>query len=186
MSITRVDNIFSQKEIDHMVKIISEGDAFVDTRYGRLRVSDLQDNLLPETIDKFNDIVKSVTTLPLKMGSVMSVDYSLLYGEPYLNPHFDGDYNDLIINIQLDSNTSWDLGLNLEKYTLDDNSALVFNGNTEVHWRVHKKFKEGEHVRMVFARFFNEGDLSDYSYLSDPDNEMLKAPGEFRDSLGVF
>jgi hypothetical protein len=186
MSITRIDNIFSQKEIDHMLKIISEGDSHIDARYGRLRVSDLEHGLLPETIEKFNNIVKNISTLPLKMGSVMSVDYSPLYGEPHLPPHFDGDSNDLIINIQLDSNTFWDIGLNLETYRLNDNCALIFNANEEVHWRVHKRFKEGEHVLMVFARFFNEENLSDYSHLSVPDDKILKAPTDFRNSLGIF
>ena len=113
-----------------------------------------------------------------------NVEYNSIYGKPNLRTHVDGDTNDLIINIQLDSNTVWDMGLNQKTYTLSDNSALVFNANKEIHWRVHKEFKEGEYVKMLFVRFCNPENMSDYSYLPHhPDDEMFKEAREFRDSL---
>ena len=76
------------------------------------------------------------------------------------------------------------MGLNQKTYTLSDNSALVFNANKEIHWRVHKEFKEGEYVKMLFVRFCNPENMSDYSYLPHhPDDEMFKEAREFRDSL---
>jgi hypothetical protein len=183
MSIARIDNIFSQEEIDHIESVIAERDANLHTRLGRLKFFNIEGYLLPEIINKLNDIAKDNSDLPLKMTHAMSVEYSLLYGNPNLPPHFDGDTNDLIINIQLKSNTVWDIGLNLQTYTLSDNSALVFNANKEIHWRVHKEFKDGEYVKMMFVRFFNSENRSDYSYLpGDPNNEIFKEAREFRDS----
>lgn len=181
MSITRINNIFSKKEIDHINKIISESPTIIDNELGRIQVRDLETLLLPETIEKLKEIGK-----PLEMGSAMSVEYSLLYGNPELNPHFDGDTNDLIVSIQLESNTVWDIGLNLETYKLEDNCALIFNANKEIHWRVLKHFKEGEYVRMMFVRFLNPDNLSDYSHLAIPNNPMLDEAYRFRDSLGFI
>jgi hypothetical protein len=183
MSIARIDNIFSQEEIDHIKSVIAERDVDFHTGLGRVQIFDIEGYLLPEIINKLNAIAKDNSDLPLEMTHAMSVEYSPLYGKPNLPPHFDGDTNDLIINIQLESNTVWDIGLNLQTYTLTDNSALVFNANKEVHWRVHKEFKEGEYVKMMFVRFYNSENRSDYSYLpGDPNNEIFKAAREFRDS----
>jgi hypothetical protein len=90
----------------------------------------------------------------------------------------------LIINYQLESNTSWELGLDLQTYTLEDNSALVFNANTNVHWRTHKDFKEGEYVKMLFIRFYNSEVRSDYSYvpMNQTDKAFIEARA-LRDSL---
>jgi hypothetical protein len=87
--------------------------------------------------------------------------------------------------MQLESNTSWDLGLNLKTYSIEDNQALVFNANTEAHWRVHKDFQEGEYVRMMFVRFQNAEKPSDYSHLTKywPTDEIFKDIRELRDSL---
>jgi hypothetical protein len=86
--------------------------------------------------------------------------------------------------MQLEANTSWDLGLNTTTYTLEDNSALVFNANTEIHWRVKKDFKPGEYVRMMFVRFYNEENPSDYSHLNlTQTHDIFKDARELRDSL---
>lgn len=187
MSITRIDHIFSQKEIDHIEGIIAKSETKIHPGLGRVEYLFSDNCLLPETNTKLTHLARNVSGLPLIMDHAMSVEYSSLYGNPNLPPHFDGDTNDLIINIQLKSNTVWHMGLNLETHTLTDNSALVFNANKEIHWRVHKEFKDGEYVRMMFVRFYNPENMSDYSYLPHhPDNEVFKEVKEFRDGLGVF
>jgi hypothetical protein len=77
------------------------------------------------------------------------------------------------------------LGLNLQTYEIEDNSALVFNPNKEIHWRVYKEFKDKEYVRMIFVRFYNPDNRSDYSHLPNhPENDMFKEVSAFRNSLG--
>lgn len=184
MSITRIDNIFLPEEIDQIKDIISKSEHTVHKDLGRTDALDLEQHIMPEILDKLTNIAKDLSGLPLKMTHVMSVEYSNLYGTPNLRTHLDGDRNDLIINIQLDSNTVWDMGLNQKTYTLSDNSALVFNANKEIHWRVHKEFKDGEYVRMVFVRFHNPENISDYSYLPNhPDDKMFWQARAFRDGL---
>jgi hypothetical protein len=187
MPIVRVNKLFSQNEIDHIEEAIANSDISIHPELGRVQQSDIHHHFFPETTKKLTDLANSISGLPLKMSNAMSVEYSLLYGLPTLPAHVDGDKNDLIINIQLKSNTVWDMGLNLDTYRLDDNSALIFNANKEVHWRVHKEFKDGEYVRMLFVRFDNPENMSDYSYLPHhPDDEMFKEAKEFRDSLRGF
>ena len=185
MSITLINNIFSDEDIEHILKTVSNVDFEIDNNLGRVRaLPAINDLLHPRIIEKFNDLVIEMGYSSLNMSGITYVEYSNLYGSPNLPPHFDGDDNELIINLQIDSNTVWDIGLNQKTYTLSDNSALVFNANKEIHWRVHKEFKDGEYVRMMFVRFYNAENRPDYSYLPNhPDGETFKEAREFRDSL---
>lgn len=187
MSITRIDNILSKEEIDHIEDIRLNSETYLHEELGRIQFNGIDKSLLPETIEKLTNIARNVSNLPLVLSHAMIVEYSGLYGNPNLRAHVDRDTNELIINMQLESNTVWEIGLNLETYDLSDNSALIFNANKETHWRVHKEFKEGEYVRMMFIRFYNPEEISDYSHLPHhPNDEMFKEVNEFRDSLGVF
>ena len=184
MSITIVDNILSKEDLEHIRSIILGSEHIIHQGLGRIEVLGIEDHLPIEIIEGLTDIARNVSGMPLKMDHAMAVEYSPLYGLPNLKPHLDGDTNDLIINMQLDSNTVWDIGLNLQRYTLNDNSALIFNANKEIHWRVHKEFKEGEYVRMLFVRFYNPENISDYSHLRySQDHEIFKDARDFRDSL---
>jgi hypothetical protein len=184
MSITKLNNIFSFAEIELIHDAISLHKIDIDSNLGRGWIGDIKNQLAQEVKNKIYRIISDISSAPLAMDHILYAEYSAKYGQPNLPPHFDGDTNDLIINMQLKSNTSWDIGLNLETHTLEDNSALVFNGNTEIHWRTHKKFKEGEYVKMLFMRFYNLEKRSNYSYLpnnqTDPVFDEARA---LRDSL---
>lgn len=184
MPITIVDNIFSKEDIGLIENIILGSEYIIHQGLGRIEMLGIEDHLPIEIIEGLTDIARNVSGLPLKMDHAMAVEYSNLYGKPNLKPHLDGDTNDLIINIQLETNTVWDIGLNQNVYTLDDNSALIFNANKEIHWRVHKEFKDGEYVRMLFVRFYNPENISDYSHLKySQDHKIFKDARDFRDSL---
>lgn len=146
---------------------------------GRLVVDSLENHLTESMVKRLYEIAAKASDLPLKIDHAMYVEYNRLYGVPNLPPHFDRDTNDLIVNMQLESNTDWEIGLNLQTYTLKDNSAVLFNGNTESHWRTKKTFKDGEYVKMVFVRFYNSEKRSDYSYLpNNPGDEVFKEINE--------
>lgn len=184
MGIARVDNIFSWDELQILNNIEAPHQPEVDDYLGRIYFGDIKSRLTQEMKDKLYKIVDDISDAPLVMDHALYVEYNAKYGRPNLPPHFDGDTNDLIINMQIASNTDWDLGLNLDIRKLADNSALVFNGNTEIHWRPHKEFQEGEYVKMLFIRFYNSAKRSDYSHLPNhPDSEIFKEVREFRDSL---
>lgn len=188
MSITIVEDILSQEEIEYVYQILKDKEPSVNRELGRvLFAGGATDFFKNKTFDKLNRIVRGISEDCLLISSVTYTEYNSLYGKPNLPPHLDADINDLIINIQLESNTVWDLGLNLETYSLKDNSALIFNPNKEIHWRVHKEFADGDYVRMLFVRFCKVDDRSDYSYLDLRQNdEMFRETAQFRDGLGVF
>jgi hypothetical protein len=182
MSITFIENIFSDEDMDEILKTVSNIKFKIDANLGRGRAIPAIKNILPpKIIEKFNEIVSQMGHTSLSMSGITYVEYSSRYGMPNLPPHFDRDDNDLIINMQIESNTVWPFGLNLDVYELKNNSALIFNANKEVHWRPHKHFRSGEYVKMMFVRFQNLKNKSDYSMLKqdDPIFDDVKA---FRNS----
>ena len=185
MSILQINTMFSQEEINILNNGLSKCVQEVHTQLGRVAydglnayLSGLTDNTIGHAITKN---IKNFTDTPMSMGHISCVEYSNIYGKPNLPPHLDADKTDLIAVIQLGSNTDWDIGLNCQVYKMKDNSALIFNPNKEVHWRVHKEFKDGEYVRMLFVRFRNPDSIEDYTGLSI--NEMdYPEVCKFRDS----
>jgi hypothetical protein len=182
MSVHRLENLFTDEEIKLLNNSIENGNASTgSTNLGRTVIEfevpyDIRNRLVYVVKEKFDS--------KLTAQSVTYVKYSNQYGQPNLPPHFDGDTNELIIDYQLSSNTSWDLGVNKEVYSLTDNSAIAFNPNLNIHWRPIKQFEDGEYVDLIFFRFANENQMSDYSHkrysLDDP---IYKEVVEFRNSL---
>jgi hypothetical protein len=136
---------------------------------GRVQISDLSSRIPEELKDRVCKLVDTLSETKLSLKHSMYVEYNNKYGIPNLPPHFDKDDGDLIVNYQLISNTSWGVGIGLEVYRLEDNSAVIFNGNTDIHWRPHKEFKDKDYIRMIFFRFHNRENPSDYSKL--PENQ---------------
>lgn len=184
MGIAKINNIFSPEELDLIINITPTDEDMIDENLGRILLYSVISSLTKEMKNKLYAIVSNISDVPLMIDHALCVEYSSKYGKPNLPPHFDGDTNNLIVNMQISSNISWDLGINLETYKLEDNSAIIFNANTEIHWRVHKEFQEGEYVRMLFVRFYDPQNRPDYSYL--PNNqihEVFKEARELRDNL---
>jgi hypothetical protein len=182
VDISTVTDIFSEEEIASLYETVEANEPEIHHELGRVQYNLLVSTVKQKTFDKLINVVKQVTDLPFQIRSATYVEYNSLYGTPNLPPHLDRDTNDLILNIQIESNTNWALGLNLQTYEIKDNSALVFNPNKEIHWRVYKEFKDGEYVRMLFIRLFNPDSPSDYSHLPEyPDDDMFKSVVAFRD-----
>lgn len=183
MAISIIKNILSKEEIKYIEEIIVKCDSKIQSEFGRLRtIPDLKLLFSPSILHKFKNIVNDLGHSNLVISNILCVEYNLLYGKPDIPPHFDGDQNELLFNMQLSSNTVWDLGLNRQTYRLEDNSALIFNQNQEIHWRTHKEFKDGEYVKMLFIRFFDPYNVKDYTHLrvslKDP---IFKDANDFRD-----
>lgn len=185
----KVSELFSEDEIQALKQTINELPPSVLKQHQDLGRVEVGLKEAPYTFaDKLNTLVNSLSEEKLEINwPPLYVEYSAKYGEPNLRPHFDGDYNELIIDYQLESNTPWPIGVNLELYPLQDNEATIFNPNTNIHWRPRKDFQSGEYVRMLFFRFFKSTGKSDYSYLPHhPDDPIFKEVSDFRDSLGAI
>lgn len=208
MTVKQVYNLLSEEELSMINSIISEvsvplnadGTYIYDTdetsskttiskSLGRLQTSIGTSLSFEETYRKLVDLCKEISEDDLEISSVAYVEYSGKYGTPVLPPHFDGDSSEFIINFQLDSNTSWDVGVDFNVYKMENNSAVIFQPNVNIHWRPHKKFKENEYVKMVFFRvsIIDEESIVDNSHLRySLDDKVYKEVNDFRDSLKLF
>lgn len=178
----KIVNVFTQDQINLLNNLINNSKVKDDTLLGR-KVGELEE--LPNEVGSvINNLVNKFFSKSLRFRSTTHVEYNNKYGIPNLPPHFDGDKSDLICNFQLESNTTWDLGLNLELHSLEDNSALLFNPNELIHWRPIKQFKNDEYIKMIFFRFTDLDKKSDYSHLKySLDHEIFKEINKFRNSL---
>ena len=184
--------MFTESELLHLDKEIkkiqqlpfSKQHPDISKDLGRIHARIPIKNIGDAVAYKLSEVANSIDNQSYNLVNALHVDYRKKYGNPNLPPHFDGDNSDLIINFQLSSNTSWDLGLGLRTFQIEDNSALIFNGNHHIHWRPHKTFSDDEYVKMIFFRFQNIDYQKDYSYLNKTQNhEIFKEVINFRNNL---
>ena len=147
----KINNVFSDEELSLLAISVKNSSKDHNPEYGRElgKISSNTDFIH----NKVCSIANTMFDTELSVSSVASCTYSNEFGIPNLPPHFDNTEQGHIMNFQLDSNTSWDIGLNLDTYPMEDNSALLFNANEVAHWRPHKTFNPGEYVTMIFFRF---------------------------------
>lgn len=189
--ITKIDALLSEEDLSALHQTISELPFTAyeqDPQLGRIRVALQEAPLYLAT--KLTALVNSLQDQELEItGPPLYVEYNAKYGIPTLPPHFDGDFNDLIIDYQLESSpeTLWPLGVNLDLYPLKDNEAVIFNPNTNIHWRPHSAFQPDQYIRMIFFRFHNPNNKSDYSHLpGHPNDPVFKEVATLRDNLPLL
>jgi hypothetical protein len=200
MSVHKVNDLFSSQELKLLYILINSivipindnGTYIYDTDNGQENctisksLGRLQSSFkTPEELNKkLLNIAKNISLKELSVSAMTYVEYNKNYGTPNLPPHFDGDLSEVIINYQLSSNTSWDIGLDTKIYKIEDNSALVFNPNKNIHWRPHKTFNENEYVKMIFFRLWSKENIIDNSNLRySLDDDIYKKANELRDSI---
>jgi hypothetical protein len=179
-------NVFTTEEIVLLEKEIGNAQE-QNVHGGKAPLGRLEINKFntPQSIkEKVLKAVESVSGFPMALRSVSCVIYSSEFGQPNLPPHFDGDKSDLIVDLQISSNTDWGIGINLEVHSMEDNSAIIFNPNTNIHWRPIKHFKDGEYVKMLFLRFSNKDQETDYSHARrSQDDPIFKDVNEYRNNI---
>ena len=169
-NVYKVPNFLLQEELEEIDRILTDENLWTlrsekkeDPVLGRI-IYTIQ---IPQHIKE--NIKKRVETLlekQLPIMTVMFAHYEAKYGQPNLPPHFDGDNNEVIIDYQYKSNTSWSLGVATEVFEMQDNDALIFNPNQYPHWRPHKTFRDGEYTTMIFFRFPDPTGHTNYSHLN--------------------
>lgn len=180
-----INNVLSQSEIDAIQEAIAQCPNIEEqSRYGRYMFHDIvwkEQHTFKSTM--MHHVAKATGRDDWRMNGAVCAEYTASAGHPNLPPHFDGDSTDLIMTYQLASNKTWGVGVDLNVYELEDNSAILFHPNESIHWRPHAKFEDGEFVRVMFVRFHLPS-VTDYSHKqysqSDPIFDEVKA---FRDSL---
>jgi len=181
MKPTKISNIFSQEELDNLLLTTEQSEKTIDDFLGRQRSLFLDSSKYP--LDKLESISYQAYGSSLVLNDITYVEYNGKFGTPMLPPHFDGDFSELIINFQLSTNTVWQIGVDLELFTLEDNSAVLFHPNETAHWRPHKTFNDGEYVKMIFFRY-TANPPKDYSHMRlSIDDPQFKDINQLRDSF---
>jgi hypothetical protein len=182
MGVYKINALFSEDELKYINNIIntSENVSFYDHLGREEKHIEISDSIK----NKLIELVSSISDKKITFDGAMYVKYSNEHGSPNLPPHFDGASADMMIDFQLESNTRWDLGVDVKNYELKDNSGLMFNPNTNIHWRPRKEFKDGEFIKMIFFRFGDPINPSDYSHMRlSQDDPIFDNAKKFRDSL---
>jgi hypothetical protein len=170
--VARISSLIDQELLRRPVKRQPNPSRETDTgettnileNYGRLEMKHI--NLPEDIIGKLYYTVKNSSDeeFPnLAFGFVIYAEYSKKYGNnPMLDPHFDiSDAHTIILDYQLESNTSWDITVESETFSIYDNSGLLFEPEGNVHYRPIKKFDDGEFIKMLFIRLITGKNIVD-------------------------
>ena len=148
-----VDNIFTDQEINDIYKNI---ETLETQTVGVLGQTAYHGEFPDHIISKIEKTMNAVLTYPVKLTEYSFARYSNKSGySPKLFPHYDSvfDAPRITLDVQLKSNFNWDLFVEGKQFSLKDNQALVFSGNTQIHWRENQKILDGETLDMVFCHF---------------------------------
>jgi len=143
---TKNSKEFLQKNIDTV--------GVIKTDFAR---TDLRNLEIP--IEIINEISQKLIENNLLNYSYINNATAMLYnknlGNPKLTEHVDSTEhkNTIMVDYQLESNTSWALSVEGKDYTLLDNQALIFCGNQQKHSRKFKKFNDNEFITNIIFRF---------------------------------
>jgi len=152
-----ITNALDEQDIKEIYKMVQASpDSFMHPRYGQ-EIIDFQ---MPEHIK--NKIVAHTENVfnvaGLELIAYQFARYKNVVSEsgesltPNLYPHFDPfDEKKYTFDLQLDTNTYWDIFVEDERFSLNNNDALIFSGTHEIHWREPKVFEDDEFVEMLFC-----------------------------------
>jgi len=171
-----VKNIFSDEKVKK-IKVIRDNieNVAVSKRWPGREVKPLPNlDLLPEGIvETLTDIAISHYKKPLKIYAVAFGRYSKEFGIPKLGPHMDEVPSQFTLDYQLDGNISWPLNIEGKEYVLENNDALVFEGENVLHWRPKREFNDGEFLDLMWFQF-REDDHWSYKHELRPDYSDFK------------
>lgn len=155
---TIIKNVLTDSEIDELYDAIDKSvkNYIHEEFYQSVSDFKLPDHIKSKII-KYCEDVSGETDLDIeeyqfsKYTKIVKDDGSV--GNPKLFPHYDETFLEprFTFDYQIKSNTSWPLVVEEKEFNLSDNEALTFSGTHQIHWRIKKKFKDGEFIDMLFC-----------------------------------
>lgn len=151
-----VDNIFNEKdfiELQTYFKNIAKTLEY-QQYYGRWQ----HGTRMPghEILKEFSKKTLNVAREVFKSDTLMnSFSFFAHYegNETLLRKHVDDNACTYTLDMCLYKNQDWDLWVEGKPYNIDENQALAFYGEDQVHWRNPMPSPEFQHVAMVFFHF---------------------------------
>jgi hypothetical protein len=117
----------------------------------------LPSGFIPDHIQAKIDSAAEGLEAGVKFHSATYTEYSSEYGTPSLSTHQDRFDIFLLLDLQINSNTSWKLSAAGVEYDLSDGDALALHAGSTDHGRPEKVFKDGETVSMIFLDYMRPG-----------------------------
>jgi hypothetical protein len=149
-----IDQVFSNDEYQLLKKDCKSiaKKIYYDNGFGRYATNDINHPFLKESIDKLvplaRQIFKSDTLLP---SYAMFAHYE--GPKANLQKHRDDNACTYTIDMCVYQNYLWDLWVENKPYTLQENQALAYYGNDQIHWRERFPKPDNQHVAMIFFHF---------------------------------
>lgn len=150
-----VKNVLSEEQIDRIYKAVDSAGARYVMELFSQNITDFQ---LPRDIElriiELAQTQSGINSLKIEEYQFARYKNTKEQGKdlkPNLFPHIDMFPEPrLTFDYQIGGNSSWPLVVMEKEFELENNSALTFSGTHQPHWRVHKDFKDGEYIDMIF------------------------------------
>jgi len=188
-----IKDVFTPEQLAEIVKIVNSSGRIIDEKHGRytssIRASNgRQDDdcplIIPDDIhDRLYELAANNCSKTAKQSYIKSAKYSgFLNPPPNLPAHLDDNACSYTIDLQLSSNIDWPLYVNGEKFNLEDNWAVVYDGENDLHWREDFPSRNPmSFVHMIFFHFaepehwfFREPRLDSEENYSNHDARLLR------------
>jgi len=160
---TLIKNILSEDDYEYIYKIINIALSKTNNKYENFIVHDngMKRYVFGDNSPVIKNLIKTVkenTGYDIESAGGFFARYNKDEGGiPNLPPHFDtsgSGYGCLTFTAQLDSNIEWPIYIYDEKVELQKNEAIVFSGNSNIHWRPDIEFKEDSFLDIFVCHFF--------------------------------
>jgi hypothetical protein len=156
MSVKHVEQFLTLEERLSVIEYATALPWFSDS-WGRMtcniRTDDVE-HLLP-LYNKGMDVVVDV----FKVNNIAPTyfkfaKYSLRYGIPRVPPHIDENACTYTVDVQLDSTIDWSIYVELEEHVMSDGDALLYMGESQLHWRPQYAGQTNEdYITMLFMHY---------------------------------
>lgn len=148
-----INNVFTEEEIKEIYEYRSLSENFiVDDSCGYIT------NTKPfsEHIrNKIVDIVQKNVSIKVKQWGNHMPRYTLeSNSKPRLHPHYDIglDQASFTLSIQLDHTIPWKVYVGHNGYDIERNSAVLFSGSHQIHWRPDIDFSKDDYYDIIVAQ----------------------------------
>ena len=159
-----IKDVFTPEQLVVIKESINSSGRVTDEKHGRYTSSIRPSNgereddspiILPDEIhERLYKLASDNFSKTAKQSYIKSAKYSgFLNPLPNLPAHLDDNACSYTIDLQLSSNVDWPLYVNGEQFNLEDNWAIIYDGENDLHWR--ESFPSRNPMSFVHMIFFH-------------------------------
>jgi len=159
-----IKDVFTPEQLVVIKESINSSERVTDEKHGRYTSSIRPSNgereddspiILPDEIhERLYKLASDNFSRTAKQSYIKSAKYSgFLNPLPNLPAHLDDNACSYTIDLQLSSNVDWPLYVNGEPFNLQDNWAIFYDGENDLHWR--ESFPSRNPMSFVHMIFFH-------------------------------